>query len=97
MATELDLITAISIIEAVEKSPYHGDFEFLRDALGRDTFKKMLRLGYIHGGMYLSTSDHMINRTYGVTQRYLDMRDNIKRERRWYNAGIKAMIGKILS
>ena len=45
MAKELDLITAIDIIEAVEKSPRYGDFDFLKKALGCDTFKKMLKLG----------------------------------------------------
>jgi len=97
MTKELDLITAMDIVEAVEKSSYRGDFEFLKEALGKETFKKMLRLGYIHGGMYLSESDQKINRTYGISQRYIDMRDNIKRERRWYNTGIKAIIGKIFS
>jgi hypothetical protein len=50
MAEELDLITAIDLIEAVEKSPYYGDYDFLKKTLGCDTFKKMLKLGYIHGG-----------------------------------------------
>ena len=93
MAKELDLITAIDIIEAVEKSQYYGDYDFLKKALGCETFKKMLKLGYIHGGLYLS--DKNINRTYGVSQRYADTRDSIKRERRWYNTGIKVMIGKV--
>ena len=94
MAKELDLVTAIDIIEAVEKSPYYGDYNFLKEALGCDTFKKMLKLGYIHGGLYLSEEN--INRTYGVSQRYIDTRNSIKRERRWYNSGIKAIIGKII-
>jgi hypothetical protein len=95
MAEELDLITAIDLIDAVEKSPYYGDYDFLKKTLGCDTFKKMLKLGYIHGGEYLS--DGKIKHTYGVSQRYADTRDSIRRERRWYNTGIKAMIGKIIS
>jgi hypothetical protein len=94
MSKELDLITAVDIIEAVEKSPYYGDYEFLKKALGCETFKKMLKLGYIHGG--LSLSDTNINRTYGVSQRYADTRDSIKRERRWYNTGVQAIMGKII-
>jgi len=83
MAQELDLITAIDIIEAVEKSPYYGDYDFLKTALGCETFEKMLNLGYIHGGLYYS--DEKINRTYGVGQRYIDTRNSIKYERRWLN------------
>ena len=95
MAKELELVTAIDIIEAVEKSSYCGDYNFLKKALGCETFKKMLKLGYIHGGLYLSGEN--INRTYGVSQRYIDTRDSIKRERRWYNTGIKAIIGKMIT
>jgi hypothetical protein len=81
MAKELDLITAVDLIEAVEKSPYHGDYDFLKKALGCNTFKKMLKLGYLHGGLYLSRGK--INRTYGVSQRYTDVRNSIRRERRF--------------
>jgi len=89
MTKELDFITAIDIIEAVEKSPYYGDYDFLKTALGCDTFKKMMKLGYIHGGLNLSAEG--INRTYGVSQRYANMKGSIKRERKWYKTGIEAI------
>jgi len=95
MAKELGLITSIDIISAVEKSRYCGDYDFLKKALGCDTFKQMLKLGYIHGGLYLA--NEKINRTYGVSQRYIDVRDSIKRERRWYNTGLKALVKQIIS
>jgi hypothetical protein len=83
MNKELDLITAIDIIEAVEKSPRYRDYDFLKKALGCATFKKMHKLGYFHSGIYISENN--INRTYGVSQQYVDTRDIIKRERRWWN------------
>ena len=39
MAKEPNLVTAIDIVEAIEKSPYYTDYNFLKEALGCDTFK----------------------------------------------------------
>ena len=94
MAQELDLITAIDIIEAVEKSPYYGDYDFFKKTLGCETFEKMLKLGYLHGGLY--SSDGKIHRTYGVARRYMDTRNSIKYERRWFNKGFKAIVSKLI-
>ena len=78
----LDLITAIDIIEAVEKSPYYGDWNFLEMALGAATAKHYHQLGYIFSGNYLCTKTNKNVRTYGVNQRYIYTRDAIARERR---------------
>ena len=70
---ELDLITAIDIMTAVEKSPYYGSAEFLEKALGTETFVKYRKLGYIGGAN---------NTTYSLSDRYENTRDSISRERR---------------
>ena len=65
MAKELDFITAMRIIDRVERSKYKGDRDFLILALGKETFKTMAAMGYIHGGFRLENGK--VATTYAVT------------------------------
>jgi hypothetical protein len=78
----LDLITSIDLIGAVELSPYYGNYEFLKKALGEETATKMHILGYYTTGFYINTSEKKIVQTYKTTERYRITRDSIKKQRR---------------
>ena len=74
-----DFVTAMNIIAAVEKSPYKGDMETLKLALGKETFKTMAAAGYLSGGF--TFHEEKIIDTYATTRNYRawkDLIDNIE-------------------
>lgn len=78
----LDLITAIDLIQQVEKSPYKWDRAFLKKLLGVSTFMKMWKLGYINA-WYISIDDNLVNHpSYTITQRYVNTKNSIKQQRK---------------
>ena len=81
---ELDFVEAMKIIATVEKSRDHkGNYNYLKEQLGHDTFKKMATLGFIRGGFYILNGE--IVDTYAVTQSYKEWQRILTR---------KAILGK---
>ena len=80
MSKELDFITAMNIIERVENSDFKGDYAFLKFVLGKETFKTMATMGYIHGA-YREKEDGEIVDTYSVTKSYDDWNKHLKPRR----------------
>jgi len=89
MAKELDFITAMSIIDKVEKSDYKGDYAFLKLALGEETFKTMATMGYIHGGFRFK--DGNVVDTYSVTKNFKSWNKHLSQRKMM--SKLKAMIG----
>jgi hypothetical protein len=75
---ELDFVSAMNVIAEVEKSSNKGNFNFLKEKLGHDTFKKMATLGFIRGGFYILNGK--IVDTYAVTQSYKEWRHILNRK-----------------
>jgi len=86
---ELDFITAMSIIDKVEKSEYKGDQAFLKLALGKETFKTMAAKGYIHGGFRFENGRAID--TYSVTKSFKSWNKHLTKRR--MVAKLKAIIG----
>jgi hypothetical protein len=89
MAKELDFITAMSIIEKVERSDYKGDYSFLKLALGKETFKTMAAMGYIHSGFRFK--DGNVVDTYSVTKSFESWNKHLSQRKMM--SKLKAMIG----
>jgi hypothetical protein len=89
MSKELDFITAMCIIDKVERSDYKGDYSFLNLALGEETFKTMAAMGYIHGGFRFK--DGRVVDTYSVTKSFESWNKHLSHRRRM--SKLKAMIG----
>ena len=75
MAKELDFISAMRIIDRVEKSKFQGDRDFLILALGKETFKTMAIMGYINGGLRLENGKPI--NTYGVTNSFKSWNEHL--------------------